>query len=139
MQTSTEGSTLSPMGLRCTKRSYHWLGLFLTAALTACAERGFDDAFSEYHERLSRTLSVDVVKAAPVKVTALPPARELTIDIKGSDIDVLDFLSLTGCQLQITIGKRNSSLGRLASASQRLLLELEYLQLAPACIDYLRS
>ncbi|MEM8564621.1 MAG: DUF3080 family protein, partial [Pseudomonadota bacterium] len=36
-------------------------------------------------------------------------------------------------------GKRNSSLGRLASASQRLLLELEYLQLAPACIDYLRS
>ncbi|MFV0276741.1 MAG: DUF3080 family protein, partial [Parahaliea sp.] len=46
---------------------------------------------------------------------------------------------LTGCEVQITIGKRNSSLGRMASASQRLLLDLEYLHLVPPCIDWQRQ
>ncbi|MEM1153358.1 MAG: DUF3080 family protein [Pseudomonadota bacterium] len=111
----------------------------MLATAAGCAERSFEDAFSEYHERLSRTLSVGTTETEPIVIAALPPSRELTLDIEGSGIDVLDFLALTGCELQVTIGKRNSSLGRLASASQRLLLELEYLQLAPECIDYLES
>jgi hypothetical protein len=41
--------------------------------------------------------------------------------------------------VQVTIGKRNSSLGRMARDSQRLLLELEYLRLAPECIRYQRG
>jgi hypothetical protein len=41
--------------------------------------------------------------------------------------------------VQTTIGKRNSSLGRYAKPSQRLLLELEYLRLAPQCIALLRD
>jgi len=48
-------------------------------------------------------------------------------------------VNLSGCTVQATIGKRNSSLGRYAKPSQRLLLELEYLQLAPPCIDLLRD
>jgi len=39
----------------------------------------------------------------------------------------------------VTVGKRNSSLGRLAAPSQRLLLELEFLRLAPACSERLRG
>ena len=54
-------------------------------------------------------------------------------------LDALDFLALRGCALQVTIGKRNSSLGRLAPPSQALLLDLEFLRLAPACIDQLRA
>jgi len=55
-----------------------------------------------------------------------------------SALDALDFLALTGCAVQVTIGKRNSSLGRMAAPSQRLLLELEYLRLAPECIAHQR-
>jgi hypothetical protein len=53
-------------------------------------------------------------------------------------LGALDFLAISGCEVQVTIGKRNSSLGRMAKESQRLLLELEYLALAPECIDYQR-
>ena len=47
---------------------------------------------------------------------------------------MLDFLSLSGCALQVNLGRRNSSLGRTAFPSQQLLLDLEFLALAPACI-----
>jgi hypothetical protein len=41
--------------------------------------------------------------------------------------------------VQANIGKRQISLGQHAKPSQRLLLELEYLRLAPACISRLRN
>jgi hypothetical protein len=69
---------------------------------------------------------------------AFPPARELRLDLPPGNIDALDFLALSGCAVQITIGKRNSSLGRMARPSQRLLLDLEFLLLAPDCIAYQR-
>lgn len=39
--------------------------------------------------------------------------------------------------MQVNIARKNSSLGRLARPSQALLLELEFLRLAPACIEEL--
>jgi hypothetical protein len=51
----------------------------------------------------------------------------------------MDFLALSGCAVQATIGKRHSNLGRMARDSQRLLLALEYLRLAPRCITYQRQ
>ena len=106
--------------------------------LTGCADNP-DSAFELYLERLSGALSVEMATIKVPPIAVLPAKRELQLDIAGSDIDVLDFLALSGCELQVTIGKRNSSLGRLARDSQRLLLELEYLQLAPACITYQRE
>jgi hypothetical protein len=107
--------------------------------LAGCADNDPDSAFELYLERLSGALSIGVSPREAPPIAALPAARGLRLDIGGSDIDVLDFLALSGCQLQVTIGRRNSSLGRLARDSQRLLLELEYLQLAPACIAYQRE
>lgn len=66
-------------------------------------------------------------------------AQLLPLPVTRSNIDVLDFLSLSGCALQVNLGRRNSSLGRTASASQRLLLDLEFLDLAPDCITQLRA
>ena len=71
-------------------------------------------------------------------IAALPPARDLRLDLAPGNIGALDFLALSGCAVQITIGKRNSSLGRMARPSQRLLLDLEFLLLAPECIAYQR-
>lgn len=77
-----------------------------------------------------------------VKLTTAPsPPRsdELLLTIPSDGLDRLDFMALSGCALQATIIKRNSSLGRLAKPSQRLLLELEYLRLAPPCINQLHG
>jgi hypothetical protein len=75
----------------------------------------------------------------PPQWQRLPRASELAITLEGSSLDALDFLALSGCAVQVTIGKRNSSLGRMAPPSQRLLLDLEYLELAPDCVTVLRE
>jgi hypothetical protein len=70
----------------------------------------------------------------------VPPVTvDLQLNIPWGTLDTLDLVSLSGCSVQTTIGKRNSSLGRHAKPSQRLLLELEYLRLAPQCIALLRD
>jgi hypothetical protein len=107
--------------------------------LFACAAGGPSAAFQTYLERLSRTLSVPVETPATMPISPMPPPRELHRQADPAGLDVLDFLSLHGCAVQVTIGKRNSSLGRLARDSQRLLLDLEYLELAPACVAQLRQ
>ncbi|MEC7096314.1 MAG: DUF3080 family protein, partial [Pseudomonadota bacterium] len=52
---------------------------------------------------------------------------------------LIDFMSLSDCELQANIAKRNTSMGRTASASQRLILDLEFLRLAPACVTLMEE
>lgn len=107
--------------------------------LLSCSGESPDDRFAVYLKRLERTLETP---HQPVRETLTPrPPRTGLIDIEitGDSLDTLDFLALRGCALQTTIGKRNSSLGRLAPASQRLLLELEFLRLSPDCIVIQRN
>jgi hypothetical protein len=110
----------------------------LLALLTGC-DGGPGARFDDYLARLGRTLEVEPPEWRAPSPEPPPRTGQLRIPLKGSAVDTLDFLALRGCALQVTIGKRNSSLGRLASDSQRLLLELEFLQLAPACIDTLEA
>jgi len=108
--------------------------------LVSCSSGGTDGPFSVYLDRLARTL--DVPAGEPMLPTPAPrPPRTgaLRIALEGGSLDALDFLDLRGCALQVTVGKRNSSLGKLASDSQRLLLELEFLRLGPDCVQHQRD
>jgi hypothetical protein len=107
--------------------------------LCACQDAGPEAAFEKYLGRLARTLNVSASSPVPATPAKLPRPGQLQIELPPDKLDALDFLALSGCAVQITIGRRNSSLGRMAAPSQRLLLELEYLQLAPACIEYQRE
>jgi hypothetical protein len=113
--------------------------LLLALLLAGCGAPAADTPYTTYLSRLANTLPADADEPLPPPAPRMPRGRDLRLDLEGSDIDALDFLALSGCALQVTIGKRNSSLGRMAAPSQRLLLELEYLRLAPACIDKLRG
>ena len=110
-----------------------------SALLTGCSEPGLDAAYRNYLERLGNTLDVDVEGIATTPGLRYPRTGKLQLSLEGDALDTLEFLSLTGCAVQVTIGKRNSSLGRMAPPSQRLLLDLEYLRLAPPCVESLRS
>lgn len=114
-------------------------GCAALALLTGCEAEGPDAEFATYLDRLARTLGVASSRVAPTPLPKRPRTGKIRIDIPASKLDTLDFLALSGCDVQVTIGKRNSSLGRMARASQSLLLELEYLRLAPACSAYLRE
>lgn len=109
------------------------------ALLTGCAERSLDNAYKTYLKRLATTLDVPAEGVATTQAPRYPRTGQLQLALEGTSLDTLDFLALSGCAVQVTIGKRNSSLGRFARPSQRLLLELEYLRLAPECAAHLRQ
>jgi len=115
------------------------LAALLALLLAGCGSQSPDAPFEEYLTRLGRTLSVERGAASPLALPQIPRPGELRLDLASGSLDALDFLALSGCALQVTIGKRNSSLGRMAPPSQRLLLELEFLQLAPPCIRHLQD
>ncbi|MDO8861834.1 DUF3080 family protein [Haliea sp. E1-2-M8] len=115
------------------------LPLTLCLLLASCGGQQPDAALARYLERLERTLDQPAPAVELPDLPRMPPRGELRLDLERSNLGTLDFLALSGCEVQITIGKRNSSLGLLASPSQRLLLELEFLRLAPACIDHMRA
>jgi len=117
------------------ERSRWLLCSALLILLDSCQPTEPDTPFEVY---LSRTGSVQSV--APSDELKVPPVVvDLQLNIPLRTLDTLDLVSLSGCAVQTTIGKRNSSLGRYAKPSQRLLLELEYLRLAPQCIALLRD
>ena len=107
--------------------------------LAGCQAEGAAGHYDNYLTRLGRSLAVEVPVIDVQPQPRAPRPEKLRLEIRAASLDTLDFLALAGCDLQVTIGKSNSSLGRMARDSQRLLLALEYLQLAPACIDYQRA
>ena len=117
------------------------LTALLLATLIGCGQPATGPGhIEEYLSRLSRTLDLSI----PDYQQLLRPPRysdyaiEPT-DIPASTVGLLDFLALSDCALQVNVGRRNSSLGRQASASQRLILDLEFLSLAPECITTLEA
>lgn len=112
------------------------LGLIL---LQGCQSDAPDSPFKRYLNQFDLALSVTPPAVQSTPIPPAPEARELQLVIPPSDIERLDTLQLSGCAVQANIGKRQTSLGRFAKPSQRLFLELEYLRLAPDCINHLRD
>ena len=96
------------------------------------------DQLQDYRQRLARTLATAVPDDASVLIPPrIQDADIPLLDIPASQLKLLDFLALSDCALQVNIGRRNSSLGRNAAPSQKLLLDLEFLAMAPACVKTL--
>ena len=112
---------------------------FLLLFLAGCSQSGWDAPYQDYLERLARTLEQAATSPEAAAPPRMPRPADIRLKFDTDHLDGLDLLALQGCELQRTLGKKNSSLGRMARDSQRLLLELEYLQLAPGCIAQLRS
>ena len=58
---------------------------------------------------------------------------------EAASLNLLDFLSLHGCEVQLSIARKNSSLGKFAQDSQVLLETLQFLKHAPACVRSLAN
>ena len=107
--------------------------------LSACQTDNPDAVYQNYLTRLGRTLEIEPPAVVRAAIPRAPRPAKLKLPVASSSLDALDFLAISGCAVQVTIGKRNSSLGRMARDSQRLLMDLEYLALAPQCISYQRE
>jgi hypothetical protein len=117
-----------------------WTLLVCLLALAGCDDTANGpDQLSEYLNRLSTVTGMTLTAATPFPGELDLPEAPRTERPAANQIDLIDFLSLSGCELQINLGRRNTQLGRTAAPSQRLLLDLEFMELAPACIALLRD
>lgn len=92
--------------------------------------------FDNYNTRLSRVLDAEQ-PTIPITILTTYPKSKHKIDTHK--ITLLDFLRLFGCELQLTVGARNSQMGKVATDSQRLLNTLRFLDQAPICITELEE
>ena len=80
-------------------------------ALAACGAGG-ETPVPNYLARLGRSLDLPPESPSAGPPT-LPRSRDLHIDLQAGSLDLLDMLALGDCRLDVTIGKSNSSLGKL--------------------------
>ena len=92
-----------------------------------------------YVSRLSNVSKIPIPSITRASITK-PPSVALTPAREGTDtLSIIDFLALSGCELQANIAKRNTTMGRSDSASNQLIFDLEFIRLAPECIEKLRA
>ena len=98
----------------------------------------FEQDLDRYTLGLSRIL--DQRRAVEPTQTLRPPR---TLGSSGvnteASIDLLDFLRTSPCALHALISAHNASLGKLGDRITQLVYQVQFLQLAPACIARLEA
>lgn len=102
--------------------------------LLAC-QASSEDKLQDYLNRIARTVQLDIPETAGIEPLSFPATKALQRETDALDIGILDLLALRHCELQTLIAHNNSSLGKVAKPSQRLIYTLRFLQLVPACIE----
>lgn len=114
--------------------------ILCVALLCGCNSDAAQFRFDDYRTRLARSLKLDADKhVEPVAPARRPRKRDMQLEPGQSQISITDFFRLYDCALGEVIGERNSILGKVAPASQRLFNDLAFLQLAPDCIAQLQA
>ena len=112
----------------------------LAVLLSACAPGNeLQLKLQDYSLRLSRVLEQQPVATPMVPFPQYPRVRDLKTEESANSINPLDYLRLGDCELQQIIAQRNSSLGKLAQPSQRLVHEVNFLRAARVCEQQIRA
>lgn len=88
----------------------------------------------EYLSRLARVLDVEANHTAVESVMLIPRTRDRRVEVPELDINMLDFFSLYGCELQVVVGERNSSMGRLMTPLNQLRYDIRFIAAAQQCL-----
>lgn len=86
-----------------------------------------------YQEAMLAALQVPAAPPAHTRLPAFPRVRDLHWPTQDLRVGFWDMLTLQGCQLGVLAGERNSPLGRVMPASERLVYELRLLAALPRC------
>ena len=132
--------------------------LLLGMGLAACSPSPWDQAQTRYTEGLARTLDVPLppdnagtIKApvppqsasGPAADKASPqPDQQETRAAATNDpasINLLDYLRTTPCELHRLISEHNSSLGKLGSATTRLVYDINFINASGRCVTRLSA
>ena len=131
---------------RFNSHSYPSWRLIVVACLVlgaqACSQEGLDPELETYTYRLADILDTEHHPIAQPPVTIDRRARAAAINNLRTDqstLNLLDYLSMSGCRLQQVVSERNNQLGRLADPITVLFFDLRFITLAPDCIRTLQA
>lgn len=112
-----------------------YLLLLLLFSLSACTEYNGDKALQNYQQRLQRVLDVSQQNTALPDAPTLTAQRDLKQPMPDIRLDLTDAYATRRCSLDTLIGERNSSLGKVYSASKQLSYELRFLTQLQRCLE----
>lgn len=112
-----------------------WLLALLLINLIACSDNNGDKALQDYQQRLARVLQSETVNLPLPAAPPLAEPRDIKQPLPDLRIDLTDTLATRRCGLDTLIGERNSSLGRVYSASKQLSYELRFLSQLQQCLS----
>ncbi|SDW51868.1 DUF3080 family protein [Marinobacter mobilis] len=93
----------------------------------------------EYVERLARVLELEPSLSPIDPGERIPRRRDRQLALPELDINMLDFLSLYGCELQYVVGERNSVMGRVMQPLNRLRYEQRFIVEARNCLPEIHT
>lgn len=106
----------------------------LVLSLAGCSDYNGDKALKKYQQRLARVLDIDSENLPLPYAAELTAPRNLKQPLPDLRLDLTDAYATRHCSLDTLIGERNSSLGRVYSASKQLNYELRFLQQLQQCL-----
>lgn len=114
--------------------------LICSFVLTACTTDEATSLVERYASRTSNAIEIDFeleLKPTAQVYSTLAPRRERLASVPEIREGLLELLDLRHCNLMQLVSERNTSLGRVAKPSQRLIYELKILPRLQQCIDSL--
>ena len=90
----------------------------------------------EYLVRLARVLEVAPEQAEKPVPAIWPRIRERRVSVPEIDINMLEFLDLYVCDLQVVVGERNAILGKVMQPLNQLRYSLRFIKEAEICIKH---
>jgi hypothetical protein len=103
--------------------------------LTGCSDAALS-LMDDYAKRLGRTLDLEIKDPAPLDLQQLPSITATRADIADSSITLVELVATRACGLDLLLGERNSSLGKVMTPSQRLKYELAFLKQVQPCLTH---
>lgn len=101
--------------------------------LTGCSDPA-QSLMDDYAKRLSRTLALELQDPAQLDLQPLPSITTTRADIAETSITLVELVATRACGLDVLLGERNSSLGKVMTPSQRLKYELTFLEQVQPCL-----
>ncbi len=103
--------------------------------VTGCSDPA-QSLMDDYTNRLSRTLDIELQEPPPFDLPPLPSVATTRIDITDTSITLVELVATRSCGLDLLLGERNSSLGKVMAPSQRLKYELQFLKQVQPCLTH---
>lgn len=103
--------------------------------LSGCSDPA-QSLMDDYAKRLGRTLALELQNPQPLDLQPLPSITATRADIAETSITLVELVATRACGLDVLLGERNSSLGKVMPPSQRLKYELQFLNQVQPCLTH---